>query len=171
MQSLIGPIRDDENNIIVDDVVKAEARNDYFTAIGLTLASKINSAEGFIIMTHLYKVSSLISEVPFYEDKLFKRLSTINPSKTSGPDSISPRDFHLLGQPMMNGLYIVFKRSLKESTVPTQWKISRMHTIYKKGNASDRGNYRPLQMLSVPSKLLESIVCKGLDEFIADTGL
>ena len=41
----------------------------------------------------------------------------------------------------------------------------------KKGNASDRGNYRPLQMLSVPSKLLEAIVCEDLDEFIADTGL
>ena len=54
VQSLIGPIRDDENNIILDDVVKAEAMNDYFTAIGPTLASKINSAEGFIDMTHLY---------------------------------------------------------------------------------------------------------------------
>ena len=54
MQSLIGPLRDDENNIILDDVVKAEAMNDYFTAIGPTLASKINSAEGFIDMTHLY---------------------------------------------------------------------------------------------------------------------
>ena len=71
----------------------------------------------------------------------------------------------------MNGLYTVFKRSLKESTVPTQRKISRMHTIYNKGNASDSGNYRPLQMLSVPSKLVEAIVCEGLDEFIADTGL
>ena len=48
MQSLIGPIRDDENNIILEDVVKAEAMNDYFTAIALTLASKSNSAEGFI---------------------------------------------------------------------------------------------------------------------------
>ena len=47
-----------------------------------------------------------------------------------------------------------------------------MHTIYKKGDASDRGNYyRPLQMLSVPSKLLEAIVCEGLDKFISDTGL
>ena len=54
MQSLIGPLRDDENNIILDDVVKAEAMNDYFRSIGPTLASKINSAEGFIDMTHLY---------------------------------------------------------------------------------------------------------------------
>ena len=168
---MIGPIRDDENNIIFDDVVKAEAMNNYFITIGPTLASKINCAEGFIDMTHLYKVSPTISQVPFDEDKLLKRLSTINPSKTSGPDSISPRDFHLLGETMMNGLYTVFKRSLKESTVPTQWKISRMHTIYKKGDASGRGNYRPLQMLSVPSKLLEAIVCEGLDKFISDTGL
>ena len=71
----------------------------------------------------------------------------------------------------MNGLYTVFKRSLEESTVSTQWKISRMHTIYRKGDASASENYRPRQMLSVPSKLLEAIVCEGLHEFISDTGL
>ena len=71
----------------------------------------------------------------------------------------------------MNGLYTVFKRSLEESTVSTQWKKSRMHTIYRKGDESDRENYRHRQMLSVPSKLLEAIVCEGLHEFISDTGL
>ena len=71
----------------------------------------------------------------------------------------------------MNGLYTVFKRSLEESTVSTQWKISRMHTIYRKGDASDRENYRLRLMLSVPGKLLEAIVCQGLHEFISDTGL
>ena len=70
---------------------------------------------------------------------------------------------------MMNGLHTVCKHSLEKYIVPTQWKISRMHTIYKKGNASDKGNYRPLQMLSVPSKLLQEIVCEGLNEFISDT--
>ena len=72
---------------------------------------------------------------------------------------------------MMNGLYTVFKRSLEESTVSTQWKKSRMHTIYRKDDESDRENYRHRQMLSVPSKLLEAIVCEGLHEFISDTGL
>ena len=43
-KKVIDLIRDDENNIILDDVVKAEATNDYFTAIGPTLASKINSS-------------------------------------------------------------------------------------------------------------------------------
>ena len=74
MQSLIGPIRDDENNIILDDAVKADAKNDYFTATGPTFASKTNAAECFIDRTHLYKVSPTISRDPFNEDKLLKRL-------------------------------------------------------------------------------------------------
>lgn len=77
VQSLIGPIRDDENNIILNGVVKTEAMNDYFTAIGPTLASKINSAEGFIDMTHLYKVSPTISQVPFDQDKLLNALAQL----------------------------------------------------------------------------------------------
>ena len=56
------------------DVVKAEAMNHYVTAIGPILASKINSAWGFIDMTHLYSVLPTISQVPFDQDELFKRL-------------------------------------------------------------------------------------------------
>ena len=82
MQSLIGPIRDDENNIILDDAVKADAMNDYFTATGPTFASKINSAECFIDRTHLYKVSPTISRDPFNEDKLIW-LSLFSPSDWS----------------------------------------------------------------------------------------
>lgn len=33
LADLIGPIRDDENSIILDDVVKAEAMNDYFRGL------------------------------------------------------------------------------------------------------------------------------------------
>lgn len=56
------------------------------------------------------------------------------------------------------------------STVPSQWKVSRMLTTHKKGSKTDRGNYRPLQMLSLPSKLLEGLVCERLDKFTTDTG-
>lgn len=90
---------------------------------------------------------------------------------TLGPDLISPRDLHLLGKATTQGLYTVCKHSLEESIVPEQWKTSRMHTIHKKGDSSVWGNNRPLQMLSVPSKLLEATVCEGLDDFISDKGL
>ena len=46
-----------------------------------------------------------------------------------------------------------------------------MHTINKKGDSSDRGNYRPLQMQSIPSKILENTVCGNIDSSINEHGL
>lgn len=45
-----------------------------------------------------------------------------------------------------------------------------MLTTHKKGNQSERGNHRPLQMLSYHSKLLERVVCEVVDNFTADMG-
>ena len=95
---------------------------------------------------------------------------TTNPNKASGPDSIAPRDLYLIGEASVEGLFTVFRHSLLNSTVPSQWKVSRMLTTHKKGNKTDRGNYRPLQMLRLPSKLLEGLVCESLDSFTTDTG-
>ena len=77
MQSLIGPIWDGENNIILDDMVKAEAMNDYFTATGPILAAKVNSGKGFIDMTHLYEVSPTISQVPFDQDYTMEDIKNV----------------------------------------------------------------------------------------------
>ena len=51
------------------------------------------------------------------------------------------------------------------------WKTSRMHTVYKKGDSTDKSNYRPLQMLSIPSKILKATVFRNIDNFINENGL
>ena len=41
----------------------------------------------------------------------------------------------------------------------TSWKTARLTPVYKKGGEeTDRCNYRPISLLSVPSKILESVV-------------
>ena len=39
---------------------------------------------------------------------------------------------------------------------------------FKSGPPSDRGNYRPLSMLSIPSKLLEGVVCSEIDDQVEE---
>lgn len=50
-----------------------------------------------------------------------------------------------------------------DAKYPTNWKISRITPIFKKGNISDLNNYRPISLLSVPGKILEDVVSNTLD--------
>ena len=57
-------------------------------------------------------------------------------------------------------------KSLKNSRFQSQWKLADMAAIFKKGSQLDPANYRPLSMLSLPGKLLESQFCRILDEHL-----
>ena len=46
-----------------------------------------------------------------------------------------------------------------------------MKTLYKKGENCDTENYRPLSLLSIPSKLLEGQVCHLLDKHLEEAGI
>ena len=47
---------------------------------------------------------------------------------------------------------------------PARYKMAKLKMTFKAGQKTERGNYRPLSMLSIPSKLLEGVVCSAIDE-------
>lgn len=55
---------------------------------------------------------------------------------------------------------------MREAKVYDDWKVARLNPIFKKDDESDRGNYRPLSMLSVPSKILESCVTDSIVDHV-----
>ena len=54
-------------------------------------------------------------------------------------------------------LSILFNKSLKEGAHKS-WRIAIISAIYKKGKRNEPGNYRPVSLTSVISKIMESIV-------------
>ena len=114
---------------------------------------------------HIYRITPTLPGVNLNITDLLSRITTINPNKASDPDLIAPQDLYLIGEGSVEGLFTVFRQSLRNSTVPSQWKVFRMLTTHKKGNKTDRGKYRGL-----PSKLMEGLVCESVDSFTTDTG-
>ena len=60
----------------------------------------------------------------------------------------------------------LFNRSFELSEFPTAWKEAMVIPIFKKGSHTDPGNYRPIALLPIISKVLERIVHDKLSSFL-----
>ena len=134
--------------------------------------SNFQTTQNHSEMHHVYRISPTCSDFTLHYPMILNDTSTINPRKATGPDRVSPRGLKLYGESsVIRGLLPLFKFSLKQSRIPSSWKISRMHTVFKKGDSTDKSNYRPLQMLCIPSKILEATVFRNIDSFTNECGL
>ena len=86
------------------------------------------------------------------------KILNLKTNKATGPDEVAPRLLRLLGGTVAPPLVSVFTSTFKTGVVPLEWKTAKLTTVHKKDDKTDRGNYRPLSILSVPSKILESCV-------------
>ena len=81
------------------------------------------------------------------------------PRKTaSGPDGISSRMLRSTAYAISSPLTNIFNLSSSIDQIPDNWKTSNIVPVYKSGNPKLVSNYRPISLLSLPSKLLERIV-------------
>lgn len=96
------------------------------------------------------------------------KCSRLNPNKACGTDSITTRELELGQQSICISINSIANKALETRTYPGKWKVSRVNAAFKKGISKDRGNYRPLSLLSVSSKLVEDVIGTGLDEDIAE---
>ena len=57
---------------------------------------------------------------------------------------------------------------LDSAQVPQMWKHANVMPLFKKGDASELNNYRPVSLLPCASKILERIVFKNVYNYLRD---
>jgi hypothetical protein len=63
-----------------------------------------------------------------------------------------------LSEALVKPLTIIYNTSVSLGTVPDSWKEGNITALFKKGDKSDPGNYRPVSLTSVICKLMEKLV-------------
>ena len=96
---------------------------------------------------------------------------SLNPNKAMGLDHISARDLKLCESSFVQGLFEICTKSRADCQFPSSWKKSQVTAVFKKGNRLDVNNYRPISLLSVPSKILERVVCRSFDNHLTTHNL
>ena len=59
-------------------------------------------------------------------------------------------------------LYLLFRKSLDEGTVPNDWKMANVSLMHKKANKKLTSNFRPVSLTSMVEKLLERLVKQAI---------
>ena len=91
--------------------------------------------------------------------------AAVKPGKACGPDNLSSKDLKLCEEATVHGLHKVFQKSIATGNFPQEWKNAKVTCIYKnKGSKKDCTNYRPVSLLSIPSKVIEHYICSILND-------
>jgi Reverse transcriptase (RNA-dependent DNA polymerase)/Endonuclease-reverse transcriptase len=99
-----------------------------------------------------------LRNIEIEDDEVYELLRRLQPEKSPGPDGVHPRVLRECAAQLAAPLAIVFRTSLKEGKLPEAWKEADITPVFKKGARSDVGNYRPISLTSVCSKVMERIV-------------
>lgn len=66
----------------------------------------------------------------------------------------------------MRDLLSAINNCLQTGEFPSRCKVSKVIPVYKKGNKSEPGNYRPISLTSIFSKVLEKVIKNRLTQFL-----
>ena len=100
------------------------------------------------------------------EEEVKKLLLQTDPNKAIGPDSISPHLLKRCATQLTSPLTTLFNNILSSSTWPRQWKEARVVAVHKKNGKQDPKNYRPISLLSIIGKILESLITSKITNFL-----
>ena len=149
----------------------ADAFNKYFVNIGPQLAHKMNSTnvsfENFVTPS-----SSVFSEFHLVSSsKVFKLLSSLSSSKASGIDKISGRVLKISANVIAPSISYIMNYAISSCCFPDEWKLAKVHPLFKKGSRNLPDNYRPISILPAISKIMERFLYDQLYEYLLSNNI
>lgn len=156
----MGPLKREDGSLAVNDVEKANLINDFFANIGTRLG---RANRNFPHQSDRIGCSvPSVTDITICEDLVLRKLKAIKPNKSAGPDDIAPKLLKLAEPAIVSPLTGLFSFCAHHGETLTDWKKVRLIPVYKKDDEADTNNYRPISLLRVPSKIMESCVSESV---------
>ena len=141
----------DKKSIKFDDAEKADILLKQFTGV---FTQELN---GEIPRLKL-RTKSIISDLHITDDMVLKELKSLNVNKSCGPDELHPRLLIELADQIAVPVALLFNATLKHGFLPNDWKKAFVTPIYKKGSRNLPENYRPISLIAILCKIMESCI-------------
>lgn len=102
------------------------------------------------------------NDCPFTEQSVIEALKSVARRKAPGVDHLRAEMFTPVLSIVTPVLTALFQLCWRWSSTPVAWRVAQVLPIYKKGEPTDPGNYRPISLTSVLRKVMEICLAPNL---------
>jgi hypothetical protein len=155
----------EDNRILNDNKAVAEKLNHYFTTVAEDIGNAASSTDA-VHGVHQIDPCMTFKEVS-HEDVLGK-LKGLNTKKATGVDRMPPKLLKIGADSVTPSVRFLINKSLTTCTFPDVLKQAVVTPVYKKKDALDKANYRPVSILPTLSKVFEGVLTEQLDNHLKD---
>ena len=158
----------------------ADCFNEFYTNVAGNLVNNLPPSKGLLntdsdVFKNFYKEKGVepncFTLSPVTSDYVYKELCKLNPTKSTGLDGIPARFLRDGAIAIKDHLAHIINLSISSSSVPKDFKSARVKPLFKKNERSEVGNYRPVSILSVASKILERAVYVQLESYLRENDI
>ena len=146
--------------------VNPDEVNKYFneTATRTTGKAAENISDEFIQTLPEQQHSFDLHKVTY--DDVMKAIKNLRSDCSTGYDNIPAKFIKPVADYLVSPLTNIINHCITTSTVPSEWKISRICPVPKVMNPQTLSEYRPISILPILSKVFERVILQQLTEII-----
>ena len=173
-------VLDINNEKCYDSLEIAEHTNDHYINVAENLVRKLPiipkmfdvDSQNFKNYYHGKNIVPKSKKIlPVTEDFVLRELLNLNPNKSTGIDNIQAKFLKDGAHEIKGVITHIINVSIVTNTVPDELKFAKVKPLFKKGSRLDVGNYRPVSILCIVSKILERAVLVQLEKHLNENNL
>ncbi len=111
------------------------------------------------------KYDKKLNFTPVDQSFICKQIDKLSSKKATGHDGISANFLKLSKPSVIEHITDMVNLSFQSSTFPDSLKIAQVVPVHKKNSTLDKGNYRPVSILPIVSKIFERSINTQLTDF------
>lgn len=163
-RSGVGPLQDEQGNIVTDSYHQAEMFNQYY-------ASVFEPENAVMPEPLAQRDAPLLQNAIITREVVKNTIKGLKQYGAPGPDAIANKVLIEACDELCVPLTILFRKSLSEAVVPEDWRSANVSPIHKAGSKKMASNYRPISLTSVVCKIMESILRSTIMSHLCENSL
>lgn len=176
----------ESGTIISEDIKVANTFNDYFTNVVKTLniqesitedevedniedcISRYENHESIIRIKQNINIDNNFQFSASNLENMENKINDLNIHKPTTINHIPAKILASVKDISSNYIHYFYNKSIKEGIFPNSLKLADITPAHKKGDKSDKENYRPISILPTPSKIFEKIIYEDIYNYMND---